>query len=86
LVESLTFKSADEAKRSEAKRRDVLELERSNAMLEQLLEVSNLAGVPAATGFGCNWPRLELALAGTAAYASTRASSVSFWGGLWLGL
>mmetsp|Transcript_27881 Transcript_27881/g.81960 ORF Transcript_27881/g.81960 Transcript_27881/m.81960 type:complete len:387 (+) Transcript_27881:161-1321(+) len=38
-VETLEFRAADDAKRSEAKRKDVQELEQSNAMLEQLLDV-----------------------------------------------
>lgn len=38
-VETLEARAAEEAKRSEAKPKDVLDLERSNAMLEQLLEV-----------------------------------------------
>lgn len=42
LVETLEYRAAEEARRSEAKAKDVAELERSNAMLEQLLEVSPL--------------------------------------------
>lgn len=39
LVETIEYRAADDAKRSEAKPKDISELEAQNAMLGQLIEV-----------------------------------------------